>query len=239
MASDPLFVLLPSPLLGATAWEPAGDELRRLGQDVLVAPVPMTPDGPSEVLATFLEALPGDRDLVLVPHSNAGLYAPALVGARTVVAVVFVDAALPDDGEATALAPATLRARIAELAGPDGMLPPWTRWWDDADISPLFPSPEVRALVEATQPRLPLSYFDASLPVPAHWDRTPCAYLAFGDTYAPERDVAHDRGWPTATRPGAHLHMLVDPTGVAEAIVHLGGKLSVHPRQSDTGAANR
>lgn len=179
---------------------------------------PPSPDGPAEVLAAFLYALPADRPLILIPHSNAGLYVPALTAVRDVVALVFVDAALPDDAEATAMAPPGLRERIAELAGPDGWLPPWTQWWPDADVDALFPSAESRAAVEATQPRLPLAYFEASLPVPAHWDRTRCAYLAFGDTYAPEREVAEARGWATATLPLTHLGMCLDPGGVARAI---------------------
>ncbi len=217
----PVFVLLPSPLLGAAAWAPAAEELRALGREVLVAGVPMAPDGPADILAGFLSGLPVDRPLVLVPHSNAGLYVPALIGARNVAAVVFVDAALPDDAEATAMAPPALRALIADLAGPDGRLPPWTRWWQDTDVSELFPSAEARAAVEEGQPTLPLAYFDASLPVPAHWDRTPCAYLAFGDTYAPELAVAEARGWPTAVLEGGHLKQLWDPAGVASAILGL------------------
>ncbi|HUR76140.1 MAG TPA: hypothetical protein VMZ00_17780 [Sporichthya sp.] len=220
--AEPAFVLLPSPLLGSAAWEPVAEQLRRLRHSALVVGTPPAPDGPAEVLAAFLYALPVDQPLVLVPHSNAGLYVPALTEARQVVAAVFVDAALPDEGEATAMAPPAIRARIADLAAADGWLPPWTEWWPDADVDALFPSGAAREAVEATQPRLPLAYFDASLPVPTGWDRKcACAYLAFGDTYAPELKVAEDRGWPTAVLDGGHLLMLVDPAGVAAAVLRL------------------
>jgi hypothetical protein len=73
---------------------------------------------------------------------------------------------------------------------------------------------------------LPLSYFQACLPVPSGWERMPCAYLAFGDTYAVEREDAVRRGWPVRTLDGRHLHMLVDPDAVAEAIEDLVQQLT-------------
>lgn len=224
--TGPMLALLPSPLLGAAAWEPVAGELRALGHEVVVAPVPPAPETPADVLAMFLDALPTDRQIVLVPHSNAGLYVPALTEARDVVGAVFTDAALPDDAEATAMAPAALRDQVAALAGSDGRLPPWTRWWPDADVAALFPSAEVRAAVEAGEPRLSLAYFDSSLPVPVHWDDVPCAYLLFGDTYAPERAVAEARGWPVASLPGHHLHLLVEPADVARILDYLVHQLS-------------
>ncbi|MDQ3664926.1 MAG: alpha/beta hydrolase, partial [Actinomycetota bacterium] len=98
---------------------------------------------------------------------------------------------------------------------------PWTEWWDDEATAGLFPDAIVRRAVEAEQPRLPLSYFAASVPVRPGWDDKPGAYLAFGDTYAAEREQAAARGWPVRTLPGRHLQMLHDPAGVAAAIVEL------------------
>ncbi len=91
------------------------------------------------------------------------------------------------------------------------------------DLDDLFPDPRPRAAVEREQRRLPLSYFAADVPTPAGWERLPAAYLAFGDTYADERAEAVRRGWPTETLPGGHLHQLVDPAGVAEAVLRLLG----------------
>jgi hypothetical protein len=75
----------------------------------------------------------------------------------------------------------------------------------------LLPNAEVRARVEREQRRLPLSYFEGSLPVPRGWDERPAGYLAFGDIYAAERAEAAQRGWPVSTLPAEHLHMLIDP----------------------------
>ena len=40
----------------------------------------------------------------------------------------YIDAALPEDGPDTALAPPGLLAHLRSLMDPDGMLPPWSRW---------------------------------------------------------------------------------------------------------------
>lgn len=66
-------------------------------------------------------------------------------GERCVVGAVFVDAGLPPrDGEVP-LAPPELFASLADKVNSDGLLPPWTSWWDEADVAGLSPTPEVRA----------------------------------------------------------------------------------------------
>jgi hypothetical protein len=140
-----------------------------------------------------------------------------------VQAVVFVDAGLPSSAPGTPAAPPSLREHLATLADRDGVLPPWTGWWPAAILDELFPDAASRAAVEGEQRRLPLSYFAAEVPSPAGWERLPAAYLAFGDTYADERAAAARRGWPTGTLPGGHLHQLVDPPGVAAALLRLLG----------------
>lgn len=225
------FTLLPSPLLGPVAWEPVRDVLRARGHQVTVAAVPARPSGPDDVLARLRAAVPSDGDVVLVPHSNAGLYAPALAAqvlAEQVptaperrVATVYVDAALPSATPTTPLAPAGLLAHLAGLADDDGRLPPWTRWWDDADVDRLFQGTAWRRRVEEAQPRLPLAYFRARVGVPAGWATRPSAYLSFGDTYEREVTEARGLGWPVAVLDGSHLHMLHDPDTVVRAVLGL------------------
>jgi hypothetical protein len=239
-------VLLPSPLLGPVAWEPVSEVLRATGRRVVVADTPRRPRGPEDVLAGFRAAIPPTGDVVLVPHSNAGLYAPALAGrvpagrvsvgrphtqhghgpGTRAVATVYVDAALPSSTPSTPLAPAGLLDRLADLADDDGWLPPWTAWWDEADVDRLFPSAPWRRRVEAAQPRLPLVYFSARVAVPADWARCPSAYLAFGDTYQREVTEAGRLGWPVEVLDGGHLHMLHDPGAVAGAVLGLLERLA-------------
>ena len=194
--------------------------LERLGRqvrcaslrEVARAPAPYWPAG----VAAIVEAA-GDEPVVLALHSNSGLYAPAVVDALgdQVRGVVFVDAALPGSGAYAQ------RDFLAGLAGPDGLLPPWTEWWDEVDVAALFPDSEMRAQVEAEQARLPLAYYDTLPPAHDGWDRMPCAYVWFGDPYDQAAARARTQGWPIRHVPGRHLHMLVDPDAVAAALVEL------------------
>ena len=121
--------LLPSPLLGPAVWQPVAAELVAGGWDVIVPPAYGPVATPQDVLAHLLNSIPATTPVVLVPHSNAGLYAAALAAARDVRGLVFVDAGLPEDDGSTPTAPAELRDFLGDLVGADGRLPPWTRWW--------------------------------------------------------------------------------------------------------------
>ena len=218
---DPLIVTLPSPLLGPAVWQPVVEVLTRRGWQVTTAAhASVAPVNSPDVLREFLGAVPLDRAVVLVAHSNAGLYVPALVQQRTVVASVFVDAGLPESDWVPVAAPGLVEF-LRPLADSSGLLPGWTNWWDESDLEGLFPSALTRARVEDEQRRLPLTYFQETLPVPVGWADCPGAYLAFGDTYAVEREAPRARGWPVTTLPGEHLHMLIAPEQVASAIEDL------------------
>jgi len=121
-------VLLASPLLGPAVWGPVADLLESRGYDVTVPAGPPTVTTPEDVLRGWLDQIPVGADTVLVPHSNAGLYVAALADARPVRGIVFVDAGLPSSRPVTPLAPAGFRSMLGDLAGEDGLLPPWTRW---------------------------------------------------------------------------------------------------------------
>ena len=222
MAPDPMLVLVASPALGPQMWRSTGDELSSRGWPVTYAPhVTTAPETVDDFASALVTAIPTDHDVVLIPHSNAGLYVPAVVERHQVVGAVFVDAGLPSRAGPTPLAPPHLYEFLRGRADTDGRLPPWTEWWDDADTAGLFPDAVVRRAVEAEQPRLPLSYFAGTVPTSRSWERIPCGYLAFGDTYATECNQAQDDGWPVRIIPGRHLHMLHDPAGVATVIIEL------------------
>lgn len=224
---EPVLALVPSPLVGAAVWQPLASRLEADGWSVHVCRTPDRPTSAREVLESMVASLPTGEPVVLVPHSNAGLFVPAVAHGRDILATVFVDAALPPmEGRAT-LVPAPHQAFLAGLAEADGLLPPWTTWWGEEQVAGLFPDLGTRRTVEAQEPRLRLSYVQETVDVPAGWARTPSAYLAFGDTYAEERELATRRGWPVTTLPGTHLHMLVEPDAVAGAVIGLLGELGV------------
>ncbi len=214
---SPTYALLASQLLGPASWGPVAATLRARGHTVIVpAHSPVPPDGAAAALTDVLAGLPADRPLILVPHSNTGVYAGAIAAERDVAVCVFVDARIPDPDGPTPLTPPSSRDFLANKADADGVVPPWTQWWDE-DVSGLFPDPATMAAVVKEQRRLPLTYFaDAqpAAPLPAR-----CAYLAFGDAYAEEVARARRSGWPVWTLPGRHLHQLVDPGAVAEVLV--------------------
>jgi len=218
--------LLPSPLLGSVVWDDVAAGLEAAGWRCLVVDLPRVIVSPTDVRDHFTRTLHHERELILVPHSNAGLYAPALADSLRSRATVFVDAALPTASSTTPLAPPAFLEFLTELADEQGMLPPWTRWWGtDADLDALFPSAQWRQRVQAGESRLPLSYFRATLAVPAGWTAGPCAYLGFGTTYAEELAAARQYGWPVEVLEGSHLHMLHQPVSVASSLMELVRKL--------------
>ena len=218
----PQMALLASPLLGPATWRQTAEALADRGWQVLVAPrLAEAPHSPTMVLEHLLNCLPDERALALVAHSNAGLYLPSVAVRRRVVASVYADAALPTAVGATPLAPPAMQSMLRRLAGDQGVLPPWTDWWDEDEWVSLLPDATSRAAVIAEQHRLPMTYFTATIEAPVGWTTWPAAYLAFGDTYDAERTQARRWGWPVETLQGGHLHPLVAPDSVAEALDRL------------------
>lgn len=213
--------LLPSPLLGSAVWQPVARVLADYGWHTVICEAAPPVRTVQDALDGLVATLPTEQDLIVVPHSNAGVYIPELVMQRPVVGAVFVDAVLPPGRGHVLPAPPAFLDLLRKKADDDGLLPVWTSWWDESDVMDLFPDAQTRARVEVEQQQLPLSYFESTLPIPQGWDDIPGAYLAFGDTYATERDHAAQRRWPVSTLSGGHLHMLIDPEEVAAELVAL------------------
>jgi len=214
-------LVLPSPLLGPVGYQPLADALRGLGHDASVAEC-REPISPERLVADWSEAArPAD---VLIAHSNAGYLAPSVAEEAGVGAVLFMDAALPSATGPTRLAPPEFLATLAELAADDGRLPPWTRWWPAEEISKILPAPWFDR-VDSAAPRLSLDYFETEVAPPPGWSRGPCAYLAFGTTYAAELAFARETGWPVVEVAGHHLWHIARPAEVATQLVGLLGRV--------------
>jgi hypothetical protein len=69
-------------------WEPVAERLGAAGWSVAVCRQPALVTTAADALAGFLDAVPAGRPVVLVPHSNAGLFAPEVARQRDVVATV-------------------------------------------------------------------------------------------------------------------------------------------------------
>jgi hypothetical protein len=63
--------------------------------------------------------------------------------------------------------------------------------------------------------------------VPAGWEAHLCAYLLFGRPYDELAAEARGRGWVVKQLPGAHLHQLVDPGGVAGLLLAIVQQMGV------------
>jgi hypothetical protein len=213
-------VLLPSPLLGPATYEPLADELGSHGLTVTLADLPVEPTTPQSVLAAFESVLAAGCDVV-VAHSNAGYYLPALLERRSIAAIA-MDAALPtQDGCETRLAPPAFAELIHSLPLTAGRLPPWPTWWDPVEVAPLFPDDEWFQRASRDAPRLPPAYFAGRLPVPHGWEAGPRAYVAFGETYADEAAFAEVSGWLVRRVEGTHLEHLRAPRDVARLLQSL------------------
>jgi hypothetical protein len=79
------------------------------------------------------------------------------------------------------------------------------------------------ALIGSLRPR-GLSFFTQPLPaVPGRPD-SPCGFLGLSGAYDGWAEVAAARDWPTAILDAGHFHPLVDPDGVAAALLGLLGR---------------
>jgi pimeloyl-ACP methyl ester carboxylesterase len=144
-----------------------------------------------------------------------------------VAGLVFVDSFVPPTSGSLRLAPASLMSQLRALAS-DGVLPPWSSWFGEDAMRELVPEERLRATLEEEMPRLALSYFEASVPLPGGWSARACAYLLFsGEPYATSAAQARDQGWPVAEIPAAgHLAMASNPIAVTDALLDLERALS-------------
>jgi hypothetical protein len=229
-------MLLHSPLVGVESWGRLPEALGRGG----VAAVAVAVDGDDRppfaeryvrgavegVLAA--PAQPGPP--VLVGHSGAGPLLAA-VGAglraagRPCAGYLFCDAGLPQEGanrlELLAIEdPAMAEAFRAELEQ-GGRFPEW----GDAELAPLVPDPAARAaLIGSLRPR-GLAFFTEPLPPAAGWPDAPCGFQRLSAAYDTWAAAAAARGWPTAGLDAGHFHPLVDPDGVAAALLALAARM--------------
>ncbi|WP_327086179.1 alpha/beta hydrolase [Nonomuraea sp. NBC_01738] len=223
------YVLVHSPSVGPATWEPVARALETRGHAAVVpdltgvgATPPYWPAAVEAVRDAVVEAAPRGP-LVLAAHSNAGLLLPAIkdgLGER-VVACVFAETHLPPRAGLVRTAEEKFLPFLRKLAADDGSLPPWTDWWGPDRIAPMLPDPDLRERVVTEQPRLPLSYFTQRVPVPAGWDLVPCGYIWYGPPYDAIAAEAAGRGWPVVHVEGRHLHQVVRPAAVTDAMLGL------------------
>jgi hypothetical protein len=226
----PPIVLLHSPSVGPATWLPCARLLHASGVDAVVPDLRHIALGGApywprvaQTVADAMGQLDDPAPVALVAHSNAGLFVPSVAEAspRPVDVVVLVDAAMPrSPGPVPAAAPELL-ASLRRLADQYGVLPRWTEWWPDQDLIALLPDPRARAEIVGDQPRLPLDYYEQVIPVPAGWPPSRGAYLQFTPVYDEDAGRASAAGWVVERLAGEHLHQVIDPVAVTDAMRRL------------------
>lgn len=225
---QPTFVLIHSPLVGPTTWSLVANDLTRRGTEVIVPTlcsnergVPYWKQLAMDVVRA-LESTPSEAGLVLVGHSGAGPLLPAVrqLAERAVIGYIFVDAGIPVDGmshlDLRALESAEFAKRFRQTLQAGERFPTWS----DDDLRDIIPGPALRTRVMSElQPRS-LDFFDEPIPVFAGWPDAPCAYIQFTPTYDVFAQRARNEGWAFSCMEGGHFHMLVDPEGMATALLH-------------------
>jgi hypothetical protein len=237
------YVLIHSPSVGPLTWAPVAQRLTGSGRVALVPDLTDVTDSTppfwpriSDRVSELVTQLPAGQPVMLVVHSNAGLFVPPIVAAapRPIEGCIFVDAALPARTGPTPAAPPELleflRSKVTE-----GRLPPWTTWWDEADVAPMFPDASTRASVSAEQPCLPISYYEQLVPGFDGWDARPCGYLLFGPPYDETAQTARDRGWLVDHIPGHHIHQIVDADAVTDRLVAMAERMTTLSSAAEPG----
>lgn len=229
------FVLVTSPVLGPTSWVPVAQRLLAGGHDAVVPDLRHVGRGEgrgwaraAHVVVDAMGQLDDDGPVVLVAHSGAGLLLPAVAASspRAVSCAVLVDAALPAESGDSPAAPQDLLERLRGLADDDGLLPRWSDWWPPAEIEQLVPDATARALVLGEQPRLPLSWFEQTIPVPVLWAAIPQGFVRLSAAYDREAEAVAASGGPVRMLDGGHLLAVVAPDVVAAAIESLAELLA-------------
>lgn len=222
------FVLVHSPLVGSSTWSLVANQLRDQQIDTVVPTLvdsdvvqfPYWQQHANSVVHE-LASLPADRPLILVGHSGAGPLLPAIrqVLAQPVLAYLFVDAGVPQDGasrlELLATESVPIATQLQQELEAGARFPAWT----DADLRTVIPDAiQRRQLLLELRPRA-LPFFTEPIPVFHGWPDARCAYLQFTSSYDSYTMQAHHAGWPVFTIEAGHFHMLVAPEVVANLLV--------------------
>ncbi len=219
------FVLIHSPLVGPATWHWVARELTRQGHRVTVPSISRGAVAGDwrTCVRLAVDQVGTQEDTVLVGHSGAGYLLPSLADemAHPPTQLVFVDAGVPPVSGESALLPEDLLARLRTMAD-DGVLPPWSDWFGPGAIDSLVPDLDRRDAVVADLPRIPVSYFDARVPVPDGWSTaTNGAYILLSDAYRPDAREAASLGWPVIELLGAHLDLVTRAEDVARVLAGL------------------
>lgn len=228
------FILVAGPLVRASSWEAVAEALRAAGYQVQVPDVlahHSSPPAWGDWNSRLLEQITHTADPTLVGHSSASALVADLASRMPARAVIIMDGDMPPPrGAAFPVRPA-LHDFIKGLAGPDGMLPVWSKWFahDEAraslvGVDILMRDAAAFARFESGLPRMHVSWFDETIELAA-WDHIPAGFIQTSAIYDHATAEARRRGWPLANLHGTHLHPTLQPEETANAILAMSRQL--------------
>jgi Alpha/beta hydrolase family len=233
MSSD--FILVAGPLVRASSWEPTAKLLRSAGHRVQVPDVLAYHHAPppwNAWTSHLFKHIATANEPFLVGHSSASVLVADMGTKLPVKGIIIVDGDVPpSQGAAPPVRPA-LYEHIQGLAGVDGMLPIWSRWFaDDArrmslvGVDILARDSAAFARFEAELPRMHVGWFEDTIKLD-NWDHVRGGYIQTSPIYDHAVAEAQRRGWPITTLHGTHLHPMLQPAETADAIVSMTGQLA-------------
>ena len=218
-------VLVHSPLVGPSSWRPFSNVACARGFDVVRPDLTGVVDAERPqwryIVDTAVDSTSDRKELVVVGHSGAGAFLPAICQRLEdrLRAVVFVDAIVPPAAGVNHTSEQYLSFLDDKTI--DGRLLPWLDWWPPEVVGVLVGSSEQLAELRSDMPRLHRSFYDPPIPVPDDWSSGPCAYLQLSRAYGEESRMANELGWPTSVLDGSHLSIFTDPSAVLAAVEDL------------------
>ena len=232
------FILVAGPLVRASSWEPTARHLREAGHDVGVPDVLARHHPPPawrDWNACIMEDADAGSETMLVGHSSASALVADLATRLPCRGLIIVDGDVPPAQGAAAPVRPALRDFIRGLAGPDGMLPIWSKWFAGdprraalVGIDVLARDVAAFAAFEAELPLLSESWFDDTIEL-ARWDHVPAGFIQTSEIYDHATAEAKRRGWPVAHLHGTHLDPTLRPAETAGALIAMARKLVEHP----------
>lgn len=224
-----MLVMIHSPLVGSSIWNPSGDLLQRKGYPVCIPSLRdfVSGDPPyyekiAEHVADAVRKGPRAGAVTLVAHSGAGALLPAVAEKLDRPCHgIFVDAILPHPGlRWFDTAPPQLRAHLRSLVH-NGFLPPWNQWFPPEVISALISDRDARQRFIGELPRIRVSYLEERAPEAGADRLLRCGYLQLSDGYGAFASEAEKAGWVTMREPADHLAVLTRPEVVCNALFNL------------------
>lgn len=222
MLVDTTMVLLHSPLVGPTTWQPVAALLRDRGCTVVLPRLldSKTDERPfwQQHVDSALASLPQSERLVLVAHSGAGPLLPAICQSvkQRVTACLFVDAGVPlhqhSRLDLMRLQDAEWTKRFEAMLHDSGRFPTWT---DAALQNHIFDDTLRQRFMSEIVPRA-LPFFEEPIPVYDKWPDVPCAYLKLSAAYAWDLKQAIRYGWTALNKEAGHFYMLEHPEDIID-----------------------